>query len=496
MEGRLKNGGKNRGREKTLMGMFLKYMVLFCVNVVLICIGAYLMIAILGGTGMVYPANYPEQWMNVHETELREREDLRELEFPYGTNYGVYTRNGEWLYGTIVEKDREATWDGYERQNMSALSGYYRVFEREKEEICIVKYYFQMRYVNQTLNRILPTPELLIPILMTIIFLVQAVVLARHFAKNMKKRLEKLQGVTQKISENDLEFAVETTDIKEINQVLRSLERMKDALQKSLKKQWDMEEEQNRQVRALVHDIKTPLTIIKGNAELSAEDVGEWKEILSEKTDGSGKLSALQGVENCQKQILEHTVEIEAYLDKMRLILKHQTAAETETCITCDRLQEKLKVQAEQMTSPQDLPLLVQCHSVQGVVQVNLEQLKRAWGNVLGNAIEYTDSEQGVDVCINEAEKDGVSYLCAKVSDYGPGFSGEELNYAAEEFFRGDESRHDRSHQGLGLAIAKRFVEAQGGFLEIRNSEQTGGGEVTLWLKVAKHAIKQSGGLF
>ena len=119
MEGRLKNGGKNRGREKTLMGMFLKYMVLFCVNVVLICIGAYLMIAILGGTGMVYPANYSEQWMNAHETELREREDLRELEFPYGTNYGVYTRNGKWLYGTIAEKDRERTWDGYERQNMS-----------------------------------------------------------------------------------------------------------------------------------------------------------------------------------------------------------------------------------------------------------------------------------------------------------------------------------------------------------------------------------------
>lgn len=483
MEGRLKNRRKNRGREKTLMGMFLKYMVIFCVNVALIFVGAYLMIAILVGTGMVYPANYSEQWMNAHETELRERDDLRELEFPYGTNYGVYMRNGEWLYGTIVEKDREATWDGYERQNMSALSGYYRVFEREKEEICIVKYYFQMRYINPTLNRILPTPELLIPILMAVLFFVQAVVLARHFAKNLKKRLEKLQGVTRKISENDLEFAVETTDIKEINQVLCSLDRMKDALQKSLKKQWDMEEEQNRQVRALVHDIKTPLTIIKGNAELAKEDVGELKEALSDQCEVSDQLSVLQGVENCQKQILEHTVEMEAYLDKMRLILKHQAAVETETCIDCDRLQERLKAQAEQMTSPQDLPLMVQCHHVQGVVQVNLEQLKRAWENVLGNAMEYTDSEQGVDVCIHEVEKDGVSYLCAKVSDYGPGFSGEELNYAAEEFYRGDESRHDRSHQGLGLAIAKRFVEAQGGFLEIRNSEQTGGGEVSLWLK-------------
>ena len=57
----------------------------------------------------------------------------------------------------------------------------------------------------------------------------------------------------------------------------------------------------------------------------------------------------------------------------------------------------------------------------------------------------------------------------------GPGFSTEALNYATEEFYRGDESRHDRSHQGLGLSITKRFVEAQGGFLEIRNSEAGGG---------------------
>lgn len=484
MESRLKNSVKDRRREKTLMGMFLKYMVIFCVNVVLICIGAYLTIAILGGTGTVYPANYSEQWMNAHEAELRECEDLRGLEFPYGTDYGVYTGNGDWLYGTISEKDRKATWDGYERRNMSALSGYYRIFEREKEEVCIVKYYFQMRYVNQTLNRVLPAPELLIPTGMAIVFLIQAVVLAGHFAKNMKRRLERLQGVTQKISENDLEFAVETTDIREINQVLRSLAEMKEALQKSLKKQWDMEAEQNRQIRALVHDIKTPLTIIKGNAELAKEDVGELKEILSGESGISERTSVLQSIESCQKQILEHTAEMEAYLDKMRLILKHQAAVETETCIACDRLQEKLKVQAEQMAASQNLPLLAQCPGVYGVVQVNLEQLKRAWGNILGNAMEYTDPEQGVDVWINEAEKDGIRYLCVKVSDYGPGFSGEELNYAAEEFYRGDESRHDRSHQGLGLSIAKRFAEAQGGFLEIRNSGQTGGGEVSLWLNV------------
>ena len=133
------------------------------------------------------------------------------------------------------------------------------------------------------------------------------------FAKTMKKRLEQLQSVTQKISENDLEFAVQTTDIKEINRVLYSLEHMKDALQKSLRKQWDMEAEQTRQVRALVHDIKTPLTIIKGNAELSAEDVEEMLSVSGE----ASKPSAFAGSAACQKQILEHTEEMEEYLEKI-----------------------------------------------------------------------------------------------------------------------------------------------------------------------------------
>ncbi len=63
-----------------------------------------------------------------------------------------------------------------------------------------------------------------------------------------------------------------------MNGVLCSLGRMKEALQESLKKQWDMESEQRRKMQALVHDIKTPLTIIKGNAELSEEDLERLRE--------------------------------------------------------------------------------------------------------------------------------------------------------------------------------------------------------------------------
>ena len=65
---------------------------------------------------------------------------------------------------------------------------------------------------------------------------------------------------------------------------------------------------------------------------------------------------------------------------------------------------------------------------------------------------------------MSEGIREGHSYLCAKVSDYGQGFLKEDMEFATEEFYRGDKSRHDRSHQGLGLAIVKRFLESQGDF--------------------------------
>lgn len=464
MKDKRTKAGKMKNREKTLRGMFLKYIAAFCVNTLLVCGIVVVVLIIMSESGKILPANYSEQWFNEHEDAIRTLEDVGTLEFPRGSEYGTYTKDGEWISGTIPEDKRAKTWEGYEKQNMSALDGFYRFFERENGEICIVKYYFRMQYTSETLNKILPSPELALPVLTVILFFAQVIFLAGHFSKSLKKRLEHLENVTQKISENNLEFTVQKSDIKEINEVLTSVGHMKDALQQSLKKQWDMEAEQNRQVRALVHDIKTPLTIIRGNAELMAE----------ENTDG---LTA-----DYQKTILKSTDEIESYLDKMRLILLHQNAPAKEICIPCSKFQEQLKAQAEQVCSAKDLPLMVQCREAEDVIQVNTEQLKRAWDNIISNAMEYTDVEQGIDIHISIEEKDGRSYLRAGVSDYGPGFSPEELQHATEELYRGDASRHDRSHQGLGLAIAKRFVEAQGGFLEVGNSTKTGGGEVVLWL--------------
>ena len=471
MEGRVK--------ERTLTGMFLKYMVIFCVNTVLIVVSAYMILILLATTGQVLPANYSEQWLNDHTEDIRMAEDVGDIPFPAGCEYGVYTEEGKWLYGTLEQKSRSQVWKCYQKKDMSSQEGYYRFILRSEQEVCIVKYHLRMRYTIEPLNHILPNMELLLPLVMLLVFVLQSVLLARRFARTLRVRLEQLNEVTRKISENDLEFEVGTSDVKEMNGVLCSLGRMKEALQESLKKQWDMESEQRRKMQALVHDIKTPLTIIKGNAELSEEDLERLREDICH----IEKEQVVQSVEKSQRQIVEYTKEVERYLNKMRLLLNDQESAEQETCISSEKLQEQLKMLAEQMASSKNMPLMVQCCKSDTVIQVNLEQLKRAWRNVLSNALEYTGKEQGIDIKMTESMKGGIPYLCAKVCDYGHGFTKEDLEFAAEEFYRGDKSRHDRNHQGLGLAIVKRFIEAQGGFLELGNSKEIEGAEVTLWVK-------------
>ena len=81
----------------------------------------------------------------------------------------------------------------------------------------------------------------MIVILFVLLFLVQTVILARSFGKHLSRRLEAMNEMTQKIQRRDLEFDEEHSDIKEIDQVMDSLYKMKCALKESLEEQWNQE---------------------------------------------------------------------------------------------------------------------------------------------------------------------------------------------------------------------------------------------------------------
>ena len=104
------------------------------------------------------------QWLNDHTEDIRMAENVNEIEFPGGCEYGVYTEDGNWLYGTIEQKKQSQVWQGYQKKDMSSQEGYYRFILRPNQEVCIVKYHLRMRYVLEPLNHILPNLELFLPL--------------------------------------------------------------------------------------------------------------------------------------------------------------------------------------------------------------------------------------------------------------------------------------------------------------------------------------------
>lgn len=454
----------------SLAGLFTGYAAIFCVNTVLIVFLLFAAAFLALESGWFLPANYAEMYLNSNADEIRKTETVNERILPAGCSFGVYEADGTYLYGSFEDKAASLAWQAYAESNHTAGGGYYYHFiGRDASQVCIVKYILKMRFANEKLNEMIPDAEALVLVVELVLFFMlligNGILVSGKFSRVLKKRLGKLQDVTKKISENNLDFSPEYSDIREINEVLESLSRMKEALQDSLQKQWYMENQKKEQMAALTHDIKTPLTIIKGNAELLAE------ETLSD------------GEKECTDYILQNAEQIEQYLQTMRNILHNSSGSENREQLKAAEFVEELKKTATQLAGAGKIPVSFAVKEPEGAVSCNKEMLLRSWGNIVSNALEYTDRRLGIQVVLQEQTLEQQNFWAACVRDYGPGFSKKDLLYAEQKFYSGDESRHDRTHQGLGLAIAKEFADSQGGFLQLGNAKEQTGAVVTIFLK-------------
>lgn len=479
--------------------MFLRYVCLFPG-------GALLLLALLAGIfvaliawGAVLPANYAERMLNENAAVLKSAPEITEEMMPPECTYGVYGREGNWLYGTFSGEERKTAWAHYRKNNIyTNRRGYYRFFDRDTGEVCIVHYRVIVLFRNPFLNKYLPRIEVLLIILYVVLFLVYTVVVSRHFGKYMRNRLMVLNEVTGEIKNQNLEFDKRHSELKEVEEVLDSLYQMKEALEASLLRQWDLEKSREEQIAALAHDIKTPLTVIRGNAELLAE--GELAE-----DEAEYNRDILRSV-----SIMEEYLAIlnEILLEKREGIAEtHVEAAENkEACggsggksgeqkVSCENLMDRLEEQARLLASARQYPVHFSRKKISGEIWCDESQVIRAFQNIVGNALDYSPEGKGIQVVFSnrgkrasdrdfEQKERGEIYLAVAVMDEGPGFSAEGLRHASERFYQGDKSRSSKVHYGIGLHTASESARAQGGYLTIENGEN-GGGKVTLYIRLS-----------
>ena len=452
-------------KKQSLYQFFLKYTVQICVNTVFI-VGLLVILAALSGvSGLILPANYAEVTLKKDREMLRQVSVISEEMIPPYCTYGVYEEDGRWLYGNFPEEIREKSWENFTTDTKFSPDGKYFFFiERENGEVCIVKYALKAYFSGNhpVLNRI--GPENMLPLIFLVLFLIQVIVSSRIFSKRLKRRLLVLNRATEKIGNNDLDFKREHSDIKEIEEVLGSLEHLRKSLKNSLEEQWEMEIKREEELSALAHDIKTPVTIIKGNAELLNEE-----ELNAEQREYSDA-------------ILKNVEQMEQYLQAMRQVIHNEFSKEKAEILEGETLSDAFIKKAEEMTAAGNTKISVKNHVAACKIKGNRKEILRAWENLVSNSISYTEKGKGIEVFTEVKEKEGKTFLVAEVSDYGPGFSKEDLLHGTERFYRGDKSRHGSGHQGLGLFIAFNIAKNQGGSLILKNSEKTEGGQAQLWI--------------
>ena len=460
---------KSAFKEPRLSVLFVGYLVVYGVSTFVLCVALLTGLILLGNTDTVQPANMQEIILSQNMSKIQQAnsDDVAQY-IPDGATYGIYDKNGKWLGGTMNKDRRSDAWNRYSlREYTPDDEGYYKYMPMENGDVCIVHYLIGMRYTSDTLNRILPPPEHLLVWGMLLVAVLNLLYLAHRFGRAINRRLETVQQVTEKIAANDLDFEVtQDTGIREINAVMASLGTLRDALKASLTTQWQKEQQKSEQLAALAHDIKTPLTVIRGNAELLQESA----------EDAFSRGSATYIVESAE--------DINTYLEKMRAVLSNEALAPCSAVQSVQDFVEILRHAAKQLTQAAQLPLHEQLDVSEGAVCVHTEEALRAWNNLLSNAATYTDGAEGIACSYTVQENVDGRYLVATVRDYGAGFTAKDLQHADEAFYIGDESRHLRNHQGLGLAIAKAVMCAQGGMLCYANATEGAGAMVSLWFKL------------
>ena len=165
----------------------------------------------------------------------------------------------------------------------------------------IVRYQMVAKFSDPFLREIFPNAEFLILFIALLLFLTEAVLTARNFGRYLKRRLDTLTEIAAKVGQEDLDFEREYSDIREVDDVLGALFKMKEALQRSLEEQWESRRQKQEQIAALAHDIKTPLTIIRGNAELMQETVRTSEQ--GKQTIGRGAAGRQSDVQAAEKII-------------------------------------------------------------------------------------------------------------------------------------------------------------------------------------------------
>ncbi len=271
--------------------------------------------------------------------------------------------------------------------------------------------------------------------------------------------IAKMRTAAKRIKEGELDFEISTDADDEIGQLSRDLEDMRQRLKDNAEEKLEYDKENKELISNISHDLKTPVTTIKGYAEGIMDGVADTPEKM----------------ERYIRTIYNKATEMDLLINELTLYSKIDT----------NRIPYNfniLSVNDYFSDCAEDLTLELEEKNVEfgyfnyveeGVkVIADAEQLKRVIHNIINNSVKYMDKTKAK---INLRVKDVGDFVQIELEDNGKGIAAKDLPNIFDRFYRTDASRNSsKGGSGIGLSIVKKIIEEHGGKIWATSRESTG----------------------
>ncbi|RIE10533.1 sensor histidine kinase [Candidatus Cryosericum odellii] len=274
---------------------------------------------------------------------------------------------------------------------------------------------------------------------------------ASWFTRRFSQPISGFAGFADRIGHGDYDAQISD------NQGLREFAELSNSLNHMAHELKCRDEVEQELFSNLSHELRTPVTVIKGYMEaLDAE-----------------LISSPQELHSAAEAISQETANLEIMINELRQLAQIDNNAVTPEASDFD-VDEVLGYIWRRFAPIAAVREVLLSHQFEANVRVHLDRqlLDRAVANLLSNAITATPSGHSVTLSSAIVGSHGVNIV---VEDTGSGIPKEDLAHVFDRFFRGDRSRNKRSGGlGLGLPIARDLVEIEGGHLDIKSTVGVG----------------------
>ena len=282
----------------------------------------------------------------------------------------------------------------------------------------------------------------------TVILVFTALSIGLWIYRSIATPLVKLKKATQNIKEGNLDFVLDVEGNDEFSELCQDFEEMRKRLKESAEEKIILDKENKELISNISHDLKTPITAVKGYVEGIMDSVADTPEKM----------------DRYVKTIYNKTNEMDHLINELTFYSKIDTNRIPYTF-------SKLNVEDYFSDCAEEVGLeletrgieLVYANYVESGVQViaDGEQIRRVIHNLISNAIKYMDKPKGI---IQIRIKDVGDFIQVEIEDNGKGIAAKDIVYIFDRFYRTDVSRNSsKGGSGIGLSIVKKILEDHGG---------------------------------